>query len=272
MRCITIRHLGPAVLLVAAAACSRAGASPAGTAGRTAPPAAAAAAVPAGASQPARGAAPGRGTRAALPAPEAPATSAAVEATPATAARAIPARDLALSPGLTLELRSRTALSSRTNHVGDHVTAVLVAPAYADSGTPVIPAGSEFLGTVEAIAPAPNPHSAGTLELAFTDVRVGGALQPIHTRVISVATHLRGRGVTGGTVAKVGAGAAVGGILGKLIGRSTAATVIGAAAGGAAGGVYANATRNLDVIMDRDAPIRLELTEPYAPSEVASRP
>jgi hypothetical protein len=251
MRRITTRHLGLAALLVAAAACSRAGASPAGTAGRTAPPAAAAspttpaaAAVPAGARQPA----------------------------PATAARVIPARDLALSPGMTLELRSRTALSSRTNHAGDRVTAVLVAPAYADSGTPVIPAGSEFLGTVEAIAPAPNPHSAGTLELAFTEVRVGGALQPIHTRVISVATHLKGRGVTGGTVAKVGAGAAVGGILGKLIGRSTAATVIGAAAGGAAGGVYANATRNLDVIMDRDAPIRLELTEPYAPSEVASRP
>jgi hypothetical protein len=234
------RNLTMLPILALAAACSGAGATPAG--GKVAAPGA-----------------------------SAPGAAAPNAAAPAAGSRAIPARDLALSPGTTLELRSRTALSSRTNHVGDPVSAVLVAPAYADSGTVVIPAGSELLGTVEAIAPAPNPHSAGRLELAFTEVRVAGTLQPIHARVVSIATHLKGRGVTGGTVAKVGAGALIGGIAGRIIGRSTAGTVIGAAAGGAAGGVYANATRNLDVMLDRGAPIRLELTEPFT-TEVAMRP
>ncbi len=231
------RHIG---FLLLAAACSRAGATPDGST--------------------ASGGTPATGAQPAAP----PAATARPEA-----AREIPARDLALSEGTTLELRSRTALSSRTNHAGDPVRAVLVSPARVDS-TIVIPAGSEFLGTVEAIAPAPNPHSEGKLALAFTQVRVHGTLEPIHARVVSVATHLKGRGVTGGTIAKVGAGAAIGGIAGRIIGGNTTGALIGAAAGGVGGGVYANATRNLDVILDSGAPIRLELTQPFT-SQVASR-
>ncbi len=187
----------------------------------------------------------------------------------AVAAVANAPRELVLAQGATLQLRSRTALSSRTNKAGDPIMAVAVAPARVDS-TVVIPAGSEFLGTVTAIAPAPNPHSQGTLVLSFTQVRVGGLLEPIHARVVGAATHLRGRGVTGGTVAKVGAGAAIGGIAGRIIGGNTTGALIGAAAGGAGGAVYANATRNLDVILDAGAPIRLELTQPFT-TEMASR-
>ena len=246
-----VRRLTMLPLLALAAACSGAAAAPAG-------------------GQPAAGAGTtGGGT---LPSTAGTPRAGRASAPPAVAAsapRAIPARDLALSDGTTLELRSRTALSSRTNHAGDAVTAVSVAPAYADSAL-IIPAGSEFLGTIEAIAPAPSPHQQGRLALAFTQVRIGDALHAIHARVISVATHLKGRGVTGGTVAKVGGGAVIGGIIGHLVGRSTAGTLVGAAAGGAAGGVVANATRNLDIVLDSGAPIRLELTAPFA-AEVASR-
>ncbi len=249
MQPVKARYLGY-LLLAAAAACSGAGATPDG-------------------SKPA-GAAPAAGS----PASGAQAAAARTGMSPAStsrsdAASAIPARDLALSQGTTLELRSRTALTSRTNHAGDPVTAVLVAPAYADSTT-VIPAGSEFVGTVQAIEPAPSPHQKGRLELAFTQVRIGGTLEPIHTRVLSIATHLKGRGVTGGTVAKVGAGAAIGGIAGRIIGGNTTGALIGAAAGGAGGAVVANATRNLDILMDNGAPIRLELTQPFT-TQVASR-
>ena len=226
------------LLLVAAGACSRAGATPVGRAA-------------------AAGSAP---TAASAPAP----------ASVVVAPRTIPARDLALGSGTVLDLRAETALSSRRNHAGDRVTAVLRAPATPDGGDVVLPAGSEFFGRVEAIAPAPNPHSAGKLVLAFTQVRVDGTLQPIQAKVVSVATHLAGRGVTGGTVAKVGAGAAIGGIAGRLIGGNGTGALIGAAAGGVGGGVYANATRSPDVVMDRGAAIRLELTRPFS-SRVASR-
>ncbi len=214
------RNLASALLVVASAACSGAGASPGG------------------------------GT--------------AVSGGSAGSASAV--HELVLARGTTIELRASTPLTSRSNHVGDAVVARSVAAATGQGGV-VIPAGAEFLGKVEAIAPAPNPHSSGRLTLAFSQVRVGGRVLPLHARVVSVGTHLAGRGITGGTVAKVGAGAAIGGIAGRLIGGNTTGALIGAAAGGAAGGVYANATRNLDVVMDQGAPIRIELTEPLALSQ-----
>ncbi len=198
------------------------------------------------------GATPGGGTPAAR----------AGDSQPGSAAASEP-RALVLAPGTSISLTAATALTSRHNHAGDPVTATSVAAASVDGGV-VVPAGAEFLGRVVAIAPAPNPHSAGRLELAFTQVRVQGRLVPLHARVVSVTTHLVGRGITGGTAAKVGAGAVVGGVAGRLIGGNTTGALIGAAAGGAAGGVYANATRNLDIVMDQGARIRIALTEPLA--------
>jgi hypothetical protein len=190
-----------------------------------------------------------------------PAGSAAVRDT--TAAERPVARDLGIAAGRTFELRMRTALTSRTNHVGDPVAASVVRAVLSATGDTVIPAGAILRGTVSEIAAAPNPHAQGHLVLAFTGVAVGGAVRPIRVHVDEMATRLEGRGVTGGTVAKVGAGAVLGGLAGRIIGRSGTGTVVGAAAGAAAGGVYAHATRNLDIVLPAGALVRVTTAAPF---------
>ena len=172
-------------------------------------------------------------------------------------------RDLTLAPGQTLELRTQNGLTSRTNHAGDPIAATAVTAALSASGDTVIPVGAVFRGRVRQIAAAPKPHAQAHLDLAFTEVKVGEAVRPIQVRVTSMASHLEGRGITGGTVAKVGAGALVGGLAGRLIGRSGTGTVIGAAAGAAAGGVYAHETRNLDVVLPAGSVVRVTTTAPF---------
>ncbi len=185
-----------------------------------------------------------------------------------SARTAAPAHDYTLAAGKTLELRMETGLTSRHNHAGDPITATAMRPALSSTGDTVIPAGAEFRGTVREIAAAPTPRAQAHLQLAFTEVKVGETVRPIQVRVTAMPTHLEGRGVTGGTVAKVGAGALIGGLAGRLIGRSSTGTVVGAAAGAAAGGVYAPETRDLDIILPAGSVLHVTLAGPFG-SDVA---
>ncbi len=173
------------------------------------------------------------------------------------------AHDWTIGAGRTLELRMVRGLTSRTNHAGDPVEAVAVIAALSATGDTVIPAGAPFQGTVREIAAAPNPHAQGHLTLAFTEVKLGDALRPIDVRVTRMPTRLEGRGITGGTVAKVGAGALVGGLAGRLIGRSGTGTLVGAAAGAAAGGVVAHETRNLDIVLPAGSVLHVTVAAPF---------
>jgi outer membrane lipoprotein SlyB len=80
---------------------------------------------------------------------------------------------------------------------------------------------------------------------------------------------MKGRGVTAGEAAKVGAGAVVGGIAGRLIGGNKKGTAIGAVAGAAAGAGIAAATRDVDIILPAGARIRIVLTAPFTLEEIA---
>jgi len=177
---------------------------------------------------------------------------------------------LRLTPGTTVLLRSRTSITSRHNHAGDPIEATAGAAVVAADGDTVIPEGAMFYGRVGALAPAPHPDQQGVLRVTFSDVEIREARYPIRGEVVSLATEMRGRGVTAGTAAKVGAGALIGGVAGHLLGRSGTGTVIGAVAGGAGGAVVANATRTMDIVLPAGAEIRLKLTQPFERT-VASR-
>ncbi len=172
--------------------------------------------------------------------------------------------DYVVARGAVLELRSRDALTSRQNHAGDSIVATATTAALDAAGDTVIPVGAEFMGSVREIAAAPNPRANGRLHLAFTAVRIHGDTHPVSVQVTGMGTQLKGRGITGGTVAKVGAGAVIGGLAGRLIGGNTTGALVGAAAGGAAGGVYAHETRSLDVILPAGSRIRVALGEAFA--------
>jgi hypothetical protein len=74
---------------------------------------------------------------------------------------------------------------------------------------------------------------------------------------------MKGRGVTAGDAAKVGAGAVVGAVAGRIIGGNRTGTAVGAAAGAAAGVGIAAATRDVDIILDAGASITVVLSEEF---------
>ncbi len=74
---------------------------------------------------------------------------------------------------------------------------------------------------------------------------------------------LKGRGITGGTVAKVGAGAAAGALLGQAIGKNTTGTVVGGVAGAAAGAAVANETGDQDITILPGAAVTMTLSEAF---------
>ena len=192
----------------------------------------------------------------------APARSSSGSAGPARTAPRAPS----LASGTSVVLVTRTALSSWHNHVGDTVKATTGAAVVDARGETVIPSGATFIGNVTAIAPAPHPNEQGTLQVTFNAVRINNRAYPVHGEVTSLATEMKGRGVTAGTVEKVGAGAVIGGVAGRVIGGNATGTVVGAVAGAAGGAVVANATRTMDIILPEGAAIRLKLTEPFVRS------
>ena len=130
-------------------------------------------------------------------------------------------------------------------------------------GRVVIPAGSEITMSIVALKPAPNKSAKdGTLEVRAVSVVVNGVSHPIDADVISVEHTLKGRGVTGSEVAKVGVGAAAGAIIGKVLGGGTGAAV-GAATGAAGGAVVAAETADRDVVVPVGARIRLVLRSAF---------
>lgn len=170
---------------------------------------------------------------------------------------------LSLATGTTIALVARDSLNSRHNKKGDAVIARNRSAIVDGRGRTVIPAHATFRGTISDIAPAEHPGGEGRMVVTFHRVRFGGHGYAIQARVDSLGTYMKGRGVTAGDAAKVGAGAVVGAIAGRLIGGNKTGTAVGAAAGAAAGVGVAAATRDIDIILPAGAPIRLVLTAPF---------
>jgi len=161
--------------------------------------------------------------------------------------------------GAFVDLAVDDTLSSHSTKAGDAFTASVVEDVKDAQGRVVIPAGSIVHGTVTAVKPAPNPSTAGTLTLALNTVTVRGTDYPIEARIDSLETVRQGRGVTGGEVAKVGAGAAAGAILGRIIGKNTKGAVIGGVVGAVVGTGVVTQTKDADIVLPKGAHINASL-------------
>lgn len=183
-----------------------------------------------------------------------------------------PARPAALSleEGTTVELWATDTLTSRHNKAGEAVTSTTASAIRDSRGREVIPAGAVFLGTISDIAPAETPGGQGRMVLTYSRVQFGGKTYAVQARSDSLGSYMKGRGVTAGDAAKVGAGAVVGGIAGRLIGGNKTGTAVGAAAGAAAGVGIAAATRDVDIILPAGGLVRIVLTAPFTLEEIAS--
>jgi hypothetical protein len=167
-----------------------------------------------------------------------------------------------LPVGTEFALTAQDSISNRTNVVGDPVRAVSAQDVVDASGKVVIPAGAEFEGVITAIQEAENPGDAGTLAIAFNQVRFGGKTYAIDAMSDSLATERQGRGITGGDAAKVGVGAAAGAVLGGLITKDTKGAIVGGVVGAAAGAGVAGATKDADILLPAGALVRIVLNSP----------
>ncbi len=178
-----------------------------------------------------------------------------------------PAPSRTLAAGTSFAATAVDSISSRYNKVGQTMTVRVASDVTNDAGRVVIPAGSLVTLRIAALAPSENKSdNVGTLSLVPVSVAIGGDSYDITGRVTSVASTLKGRGVTAGDAAKVGAGAAAGGAVGQVIGKKTAPTIIGAVVGAAAGAAIASQSADRDVVVASGARVEIELTEPFSRS------
>jgi hypothetical protein len=140
-------------------------------------------------------------------------------------------------------------ISSRTAKPGDPFTATVVADVQDDAGRVAIPSGSVVSGTITDVKSASSPSNSGTLTLAVNSVSVRGRSYPIDASIDSLDTQRQGQGVSGGDVAKVGAGAAAGAILGRVIGKNTKGAVIGGILGGIVGAGIAVQGKDANIVL-----------------------
>jgi glycine zipper 2TM protein len=169
---------------------------------------------------------------------------------------------LVLPAGTHADIAATDTITSWTAKPGDTFTARAVEDVKNAAGRVVIPAGSVVHGTITNVKPAPNPNTPGTLTLAVSRVTIRGTDYPLEASIDSLETVHKGRGITTGDAAKVGAGAAAGAILGRVIGGNKRGTIIGGVVGGAVGAGVAQTSKDSDIVLPAGAHINITLTKP----------
>jgi hypothetical protein len=169
-----------------------------------------------------------------------------------------------LSAGTQMDIAAADTITSRTAQVGDPFTARVVEDVRNAAGKVVVPAGSIVNGKITDVKPAPNPSTPGTLTLSVSSITVRGTSYPLEASVDSLETIHKGRGITTGDAAKVGAGAVAGAVLGRILGGNKKGTIIGGVVGGAAGAAVASQTKSSDIVLPAGAHIIIHLTKELA--------
>jgi outer membrane protein with glycine zipper len=176
--------------------------------------------------------------------------------------RAVDVAARTLPVGTEIHASLNDSITSRLDTVGQIISAHVMQNVKGVNGRTLIPAGTPVQFTVTRIRPARSKNSQGRLALEVNGFEVEGDLLPVQAEVRPVPRELRGRGVGGSEVAKVGGGAAAGAILGRVVGGDTRGAVIGGVAGAAAGAVLADQTATRDVVVKAKTPVVFVLTAP----------
>jgi hypothetical protein len=169
---------------------------------------------------------------------------------------------LSLAAGSHFDMAATDTITSRTAKAGDAFTARVVEDVRNAAGKVVIPAGSSVSGTITEVKPAPNPNTPGTLTLAVSSVTIRGTNYPLDATIDSLETVHKGRGITTGDAAKVGAGAVAGAVLGRVIGGNKRGTIIGGIVGGAVGAGVAQTSKDSDIVLPAGAHIVVTVNKP----------
>lgn len=162
--------------------------------------------------------------------------------------------------GSRLILRVEDTVDSSRMSPGQRFRASLDAALLDPSGKVVVPARTPVLGLITQTQSAGHVAGKSEVEIAFTDIEMGGVLYPMQSQAVKAV----GEGSGGGTARKVAAGALIGGAIGG--GK-------GAAQGAAVGGAAAILTRGKEVKIPRGTMLELSLAAPLrVPAPEGSAP
>ena len=165
-------------------------------------------------------------------------------------------REVTIPSGTTLRLDLKSAVSSDASQVEDTVRASL-RQAVSVEGKPVLPAGTELVGTVTDVARSGRVKGRARVAYRFSSLRYDSERYDITTAQISHEA----RATKGKDATKIGVGAGVGAAVGALLGGGGGAAK-GAAIGGAAGTGAVLATRGEEVRLGPGADVNTRLTAP----------
>lgn len=165
-------------------------------------------------------------------------------------------REVTIPSGTSLRLELKSAVSSDASQVEDTVRASL-RQAVAVDGKPVLPTGTELVGTVTDVARSGRVKGRARVAYRFSSLRHDSERYDIATAPIS---H-QARATKGKDATKIGIGAGVGAAVGGLLGGGGGAAK-GAAIGGAAGTGAVLATRGEEVRLGPGADVNTRLTAP----------
>ena len=165
-------------------------------------------------------------------------------------------REVTIPSGTSLRLELKSAVSSDASQVEDTIRASL-RQAVAVDGKPVLPMGTELVGTVTDVARSGRVKGRARVAYRFSSLRHDSERYDIATAPIS---H-QARATKGKDATKIGIGAGVGAAVGGLLGGGGGA-VKGAAIGGAAGTGAVLATRGEEVRLGPGADVNTRLTAP----------
>lgn len=198
------------------------------------------------------------------PAPSAPGPAMTAAPKPAAAKPMAPAPSatLTLAAGTKIEAEAQDSISSRHTKAPVAFNAVFHLPVMDKNGKTAIPDGAIMRVRVTELAPAENKSQKdGKLKAILLKITIGDKVYTPVGTVDSIAHLVVGRGVTGGDVAKAGAGAAAGAVVGGLIGNTKGA-IIGGVVGAGAGTAVAVETADRDVVIVPGSRVYVTLTEP----------
>lgn len=165
-------------------------------------------------------------------------------------------REVTVPAGTTLRLELKSSVASDTSKVEDTVRAVVRQSVTID-GKPVIPAGTEVVGTVTDVERSGRVKGLAHIAYRFTSLRHDSERYDIRTSVIShQAKATKKKDAT-----KIAIGAGAGAALGAILGGGSGAAK-GAAIGGGAGTGAVLATRGDEVRLGPGADVSTRLTSP----------
>jgi hypothetical protein len=175
--------------------------------------------------------------------------------------------NVTLAQNTAITLRLDQSISSKTNTSGQHFGGKLAQPLMVN-GREVLPAGTEFSGTVTEATSAGKLAGGATLRIALNSFSFQGKEYKVQTPPLVRVTQGQGK-----RTAKVtGAGAVIGVLIGAAAGGGKGAA-IGAAAGAGAGALGAAATnKTRDIVLPAESLVTFHLGEPVTVQTNSTRP